>query len=274
MDVSKVGSVLLIPTDKIKTNPDQPRKVFDSAELAALSDSIRSNGILQPLSVREERDGCYELIAGERRLRAATLAGFTRVPCIIINTDSTQAAVYSVIENLQRRDLNFFEEASAIEALGEKYGLSQQQLSEKLGKAPSTISNKLRLLRLPEEVRDKLIEAGMTERHARALLKIEDPDKLCAAADTVIKRSLNVAQTEKLVDAILADETTHRQKVVKLFKDVRIFVNTINHAVDTMREAGIKAESQRSETQDHIEFTVRIPKEYAYSETANSKNAV
>lgn len=246
MEVSKAGAVLLIPVDKIRTNPNQPRKYFDPDELSSLGESIRRNGILQPLSVRaEDGDGKYELIAGERRLRAAAESGFDRVPCIVINADSTQAAVYSVIENLQRRDLNFFEEALAIESLGEKYGLDRAQLSERLGKAPSTLSNKLRLLRLPEDIREKMISADLTERHARALLRIENPDKLHAATDTVIKRSLNVAQTEKL------------------FKDVRIFVNTINHAVDTMREAGIRAESLRTETQDSIEFTVRIPKEFA-----------
>ena len=126
---------------------------------------------------------------------------------------------------------------------------------------PSTVSNKLRLLRLPEEVREKIIAAELTERHARALLRIEN--ELHAAADTVIKRSLNVAQTERLVNAILEDETAQKPRVIKLFKDVRIFVNTINHAVDTMREAGIKAEALRTETQDSIEFTVRIPKEFA-----------
>ena len=263
MEVSKAGAVLLIPVDKIRTNPNQPRKYFDPDELSSLGESIRRNGILQPLSVRaEDGDGKYELIAGERRLRAATESGFDRVPCIVINADSTQAAVYSVIENLQRRDLNFFEEALAIESLCERYGLDRAQLSERLGKAPSTLSNKLRLLRLPEDIREKMISADLTERHARALLRIENPDKLHAATDTVIKRSLNVAQTEKLVNAILDDETAHKPRVIKLFKDVRIFVNTINHAVDTMREAGIRAESLRTETQDSIEFTVRIPKEF------------
>ena len=157
MEVSKAGAVLLIPVDKIRTNPNQPRKYFDPDELSSLGESIRRNGILQPLSVRaEDGDGKYELIAGERRLRAAAESGFDRVPCIVINADSTQAAVYSVIENLQRRDLNFFEEALAIESLGERYGLDRAQLSEKLGKAPSTLSNKLRLLRLPEDIRDML----------------------------------------------------------------------------------------------------------------------
>ena len=181
MEVSKAGAVLLIPVDKIRTNPNQPRKYFDPDELSSLGESIRRNGILQPLSVRAED--------GARRLRAAAESGFDRVPCIVINADSTQAAVYSVIENLQRRDLNFFEEALAIESLGEKYGLDRAQLSERLGKAPSTLSNKLRLLRLPEDIREKMISADLTERHARALLRIEDLNKLHAATDTVIKRS-------------------------------------------------------------------------------------
>lgn len=264
MEVSKAGAVLLIPVDKIRTNPNQPRKYFDPDELSSLGESIRRQwNTPTAFGARGGRERKYELIAGERRLRAAAESGFDRVPCIVINADSTQAAVYSVIENLQRRDLNFFEEALAIESLGERYGLDRAQLSERLGKAPSTLSNKLRLLRLPEDIREKMISADLTERHARALLRIEDLNKLHAATDTVIKRSLNVAQTEKLVNAILDDETAHKPRVIKLFKDVRIFVNTINHAVDTMREAGIRAESLRTETQDSIEFTVHIPKEFA-----------
>ena len=254
--------VLYLSVDAIRANPDQPRKYFEPEALHELAESIGRYGILQPLTVRRGEDG-YELIAGERRLRAAKLAGLREVPCLAVRSNEEESALLSLIENLQRRDLNFFEEALAIESLGEKFGLDRAQISEKLGKAPSTVSNKLRLLRLPEEVREKIIAAELTERHARALLRIENEDKLHAAADTVIKRSLNVAQTERLVNAILEDETAQKPRVIKLFKDVRIFVNTINHAVDTMREAGIKAEALRTETQDSIEFTVRIPKEFA-----------
>ena len=277
MDVKKAGAVLLIPVDRIRTNPNQPRKHFDSAELASLGESIRRNGILQPLSVRaQDADGSYELIAGERRLRAAAESGFARVPCIVINADSAQAAVYSVIENLQRRDLNFFEEALAIESLGEKFGLDRAQISEKLGKAPSTVSNKLRLLRLPEEVREKIIAAELTERHARALLKVDDPEVMWTVLRAVTDRHLNVEQTENMIEHLLGEDAPadkHRRKVVPLFRDVRIFVNTVNKAIATMQASGIDAVSNKTETDDYIEFHVRIPKHTDESTTQSSANA-
>ena len=262
-ETAESSSLMTLRVSDIEPNKDQPRKAFEPNALAELADSIREHGILQPVVVRALPGGVYQIIAGERRWRASRMAGLSEIPAIVIEADDAKVRELALIENLQRRDLNFFEEALAIESLGEKFGLDRAQISEKLGKAPSTVSNKLRLLRLPEEVREKIIAAELTERHARALLRIENEDKLHAAADTVIKRSLNVAQTERLVNAILEDETAQKPRVIKLFKDVRIFVNTINHAVDTMREAGIKAEALRTETQDSIEFTVRIPKEFA-----------
>lgn len=258
-NLRRSGSILLIPQDEIAANPDQPRKSFDKSELEGLAQSIRLNGIIQPISVRRIDNGLYEVIAGERRLRAARMAGLEKIPCIIINASDEKAALYALIENLQRRDLGFFEEAAAIETLMREHGLSQEETSKRLGKAQSTLSNKLRLLKLPEDVRKTITDAGLTERHARALLKIEDGEKLRAAVQVIIKKNLNVAQSERLIGEII-NGGKRRPAVVKLFKDVRIFVNTLNHAVDTMREAGIQADSQKKETDDYIEYLVRIPK--------------
>lgn len=258
-NLRRSGSILLIPQNEITANPDQPRKSFDKSELEGLAQSIRLNGIIQPISVRRIDNGLYEVIAGERRLRAARMAGLEKIPCIIINASDEKAALYALIENLQRRDLGFFEEAAAIETLMREHGLSQEETAKRLGKAQSTLSNKLRLLRLPEDVRKAITDAGLTERHARALLKIEDGEKLRAAVQVIIKKNLNVAQSERLIGEIISGEK-RRPAVVKLFKDVRIFVNTLNHAVDTMREAGIQADSQKKETDDYIEYLVRISK--------------
>ena len=257
-NLRRSGSILLIPQDEIAANPDQPRKSFNKSELEGLAQSIRLNGIIQPISVRRIDNGLYEVIAGERRLRAARMAGLEKIPCIIINASDEKAALYALIENLQRRDLGFFEEAAAIETLMREHGLSQEETSKRLGKAQSTLSNKLRLLRLPEDVRKTITDAGLTERHARALLKIEDGEKLRAAVQVIIKKNLNVAQSERLIGEII-NGGKRRPAVVKLFKDVRIFVNTLNHAVDTMREAGIQADSQKKETDDYIEYLLRMP---------------
>lgn len=258
-NLRRSGSILLIPQNEITANPDQPRKSFDKSELEGLAQSIHLNGIIQPISVRRIDNGLYEVIAGERRLRAARMAGLEKIPCIIINASDEKAALYALIENLQRRDLGFFEEAAAIETLMREHGLSQEETAKRLGKAQSTLSNKLRLLRLPGDVRKAITDAGLTERHARALLKIEDGEKLRAAVQVIIKKNLNVAQSERLIGEIISGGK-RRPAVVKLFKDVRIFVNTLNHAVDTMREAGIQADSQKKETDDYIEYLVRIPK--------------
>ncbi|MBQ2774976.1 MAG: ParB/RepB/Spo0J family partition protein [Clostridia bacterium] len=273
-NLHRSGSILLIPQDEIVANPDQPRKYFDPKELKSLAQSIRLNGILQPISVRKLDNGRYEVIAGERRLRAARMAGLPKIPCIMLNATDEKAALYALIENLQRRDLNFFEEATAIDALIHEHGLSQDEAAKKLGKAQSTLSNKLRLLKLPEDVRKTILEFGLTERHARALLKIEDSEILKKALQIIIEKNLNVSQSEKLIENLLVSKNKKKPQIVKLFKDVRIFVNTLNHAVDTMREAGIQAESEKKETDDYIEYLVRIPKKPAYYISSSRSSAV
>jgi len=254
------GQIILVPQEEIFPNPNQPRKRFDFDELEGLAQSIRQNGIIQPIAVRVNEKGQYELISGERRLRASRLVGITRIPCIIMEANDSKSALFALIENIQRTDLSFFEEAVAIDKLINEYGMSRDEVCKKLGKAPPTVSNKLRLLRLPEEIRLKIVQENLTERHARALLKMNNLSQIQRALSIISEKRLNVEESEKLIDQIMNNDSRRRQPPVKLFKDVRIFVNTLNHAVDTMRRAGIEADSAKSETDEYIEYIVRIPK--------------
>ena len=260
-----------IPVCRILPNPAQPRKYFDSNETLRLADSIRIHGILQPLCVRkpvseediESFNGIYELISGERRLRAAKLLGLSEVPCIIIEADSLKSAELAIIENLQREDLNIFEEASAIAALINLYGLTQEEVAAKLSSSQSYVANKLRLLRFDEFEQKMIIEKHLTERHARALLRISDLKMRKATLETIIERGYNVADTEGFVSK-LVDETSEDKEPKKirsaLVKDIRIFYNTLDRAVDIMNRAGINAKTHKKDLGDMFEITVRIPK--------------
>lgn len=254
------GQIILIPQEDIYPNPNQPRSRFDFDELEGLAQSIRQNGIIQPIAVRVNASGNYELISGERRLRASRLVGISLIPCIIMEASDEKSALFALIENMQRSDLGFFEEASAIEKLIVDFNMSRDDVCRKLGKAAPTISNKLRLLKLPEDVRLKITQEGLTERHARALLRLPTRAQLDRALSIISDKRLNVAESEKLIDQMLSADKLSKKPTVKLFKDVRIFVNTLNHAVDTMRRAGIEADSAKSETDEYIEYIVRIPK--------------
>ena len=254
------GQIILVPQEEIYPNPYQPRKRFDFDELEGLAQSIRQNGIIQPIAVRINSKGEYELISGERRLRASRLVGITQIPCIIMEATDEKSALFSLLENLQRSQLGFFEEAQAIEKLIVDFGMSRDEVCKKLGKSSPTISNKLRLLRLPEEIRLKIVQENLSERHASALLKLTSISQMERAMSIIAEKRLNVSESEKLISQIMTNDSRRRQPPVKLFKDVRIFVNTLNHAVDTMRKAGIEADSAKSETDEYIEYIVRIPK--------------
>ena len=252
-----------IPIIKIRPNKAQPRKVFNEDELSALSRSIAENGILQPLTVRKASQSEFELIAGERRLRAAILAGMKRVPCIIVKCTDKESAVYALLENLQRADLGIFEEARGISRLIRRYGLTQEQAADKLGKTQSTIANKLRLLKLSGEEQEWIENAGLTERHARALLRIDDEDIRREVLSKIISDNLNVSQTEALVGIYKhnnpkTEKNRGRSKAV--IKDIRIFLNSINRAIDTMRLSGIDAQSVKTDSENFIEYTIRITK--------------
>ncbi len=252
--------IQLIPHENIFPNPHQPRVRFDYIELENLATSIRANGILQPINVRPLDNGNFELISGERRLRAARVIGLTKIPCIVMDVSDEQSALFAIIENVQRQNLDFFEEAIAIERLMTEYALSQEEIGRKLGKAQSTLSNKLRLLRLPENMRDEIITAGLTERHARALLLLPDNSARNRALDIIIDRHLNVSESEKLVNDILMRRKSPQKQPIKVFKDMRIFINTLNHAVDSIRKAGLNADTAKSETDEYFEYVVRISK--------------
>lgn len=267
------GQILLIPHEDIIPNRNQPRKRFDCDELEGLAESIRRNGILQPLTVRQLENGQFELIAGERRLRAARIVGLAKVPCIIMDISDENSAVFALIENLQRKDLGFFEESEALANVMYAYNLSQDELASKLGKAPSTVSNKLRLLKIPDDLRFQIAKANLTERHARALLKLENEAQMKRALSIIIERRLNVAETDKLITQILERGITQRKAPIKLFKDVRIFVNTLNHALETMQRSGIDADSVKTETEEYIEYVVRIPKNTGYTIRAKKNGA-
>ncbi len=256
-----INKVLEIGTEHILPNPAQPRKSMDSDELQSLAESIRANGVLQPLTVRRMKDGLYELIAGERRLRAAKLIGLAAVPCIVIDTTGQQSAVLSVLENLQRKDLTFFEEAMAYSALINDWGITQEQAAVKLGKAQSTIANKLRLLRLSEVEQQLIIKYRLTERHARALLKLEDASQRRQVLDTIALKGLNVGQTEEYINKMLSYIPKPRQEKVIVVKDVRLFINTVTKAVSIMQKAGVDAQAKQVEKDDYIEYIVTIPKQ-------------
>ncbi len=264
MNITEKKLLMLKPSE-IKLSPNQPRKSFDQYELKLLADSISSNGIIQPLSVRKTEDG-YELIAGERRLRAAVMAGLRRVPCVLHKTDSETAAVFSIIENLQRSNLTVFEEAQGIERLIDEYGLSQGEAAARLGIAQSTLSNKLRLLRLSDTIQQRIISARLTERHARALLRL--PDEACEEAlDYIIANGLTLNQTEEYISELLAPKEeseplpdTEEPVRKAAIGDVRLFSNSLSKLLDTLQSAGIDAKSRKYENDRYIEFKVRIQK--------------
>ncbi|MGN0521362.1 MAG: ParB/RepB/Spo0J family partition protein [Eubacterium sp.] len=254
--------VIQIPTEKLLPNPYQPRKQFKSEDMLSLADSIKENGVLQPLLCRRiNNSDYYEIVAGERRLRASILANLQTVPCLVIDCDYESSAVYSILENIQRSDLDFFEEAQAISHLMNHFGMTQEQIGKRLGKSQSSLSNKLRLLRLPVDVRYFIEKEKLTERHARALLKLDNEKDMWTTLKVIKEKQLTVEQTEAYIDNLTDKKVKPRHNVVKIFKDVRIFVNTVNKAIQTMQEAGINAQSDKTETDEYIEFRVRIPKD-------------
>lgn len=253
-----LNKVIQVETDKIDPNPYQPRKEFDDIE--GLAQSIRQNGILQPLTVRRT-DERYQLVAGERRLRAAKLLNMEFVPCIVITITERNSAMMALIENIQRRDLSFFDEAEAIARLIDFYGMTQEDAAVKLGKSQSAIANKLRLLKLDKSLRSKITEYGLTERHARALLKLPELEKQLEATEVIHEKRLNVEGTERYINSLIEKEKNFAdlKRRSAAFKDVRLFVNTINKAIEMMKAAGINADSKKIQDEDYIEYIVRIP---------------
>ncbi len=253
--------IVQIPTEKLLPNPYQPRKQFKTEDMLSLSQSIKENGVLQPLLCRQiNNSDYYELIAGERRLRAAILANLKCVPCVTVDCSYEDSAVYSILENIQRSDLDFFEEAQAIAQLIDHFGMTQSEVAKKLGKSQPSLSNKLRLLRLPVDVRYFIEKNGLSERHARALLTLPNERLMWQTLKIIVDRKLNVEQTESYIAGLNHKKAAPKNNVVRIFKDVRLFVNTFNKAIQTMKDAGIDAQSDKIETDEYIEYRVKIPK--------------
>lgn len=255
------AQVLLLPAASIQPNPMQPRRHFDTAGLEALAASIRSHGILQPLTVRQTEGG-WELVAGERRLRAAKLAGLETVPCLVTAADDRQSALLALVENLQRRDLHYLEEAAAIAAYLRQSGATQEEVAVQLGRSPSALANKLRLLRLSPECRELLAAGTLTERHARCLLRLEEESERLSALRYISAHGLNVAQAEQYVERRLAalQSTPPARRRTFILKDVRLFLNSVDRGLRLIRDAGVDARTEREETEDAILLTIRLPK--------------
>ncbi|MGN0643216.1 MAG: ParB/RepB/Spo0J family partition protein [Huintestinicola sp.] len=260
MNEKSVGKVIEIGIDRIYPNANQPRKTFPDSDIAELAASIKVNGMIQPVVVRRIDMG-YELIAGERRVRAAKMCGYEVVPCIIVETTESGSAMMSLIENVQRKDLHFFEEAEAIDNIIKLFGLTQEDAAVRLGKSQSAISNKLRLLKLNPKERRLITEYGFTERHARALLRIDDEQLRMEVIERIYSGRLNVEGTERLVDSVIKrnEEMKRISKCRGAFRDIRIFINTIDHAVEMMQAAGINAEVRKNREKEFVEYIVRIP---------------
>ena len=256
---NSVNKVVEIPVGSIVPNPAQPRVIFDDYELSRLAVSIQQNGILQPLTVRRLDSGTqYELVAGERRLRACRLLNMSYVPCIVINASSRDSAVLAILENLQRADLSFMEEAYAIKNLIDYYGLTQEETAARLGTAQSTIANKLRLLKLTDEEKALVVKFKLTERQARSLLRLES-EKRPDAINYIAANQLHTAQTDTYIDELLKGKPKQKVQRRWSFRAVNLYINTFNKTIDAMKEAGINCETVKNRTDDFVEYVVKIP---------------
>lgn len=250
----ETGRVVFLPERSIRPNPSQPRKLFREEALEELAESVRRHGILQPLSVRRSGSG-YELIAGERRLRAARLAGMTEIPCIIMSMDNRESAIAALVENLQRQDLDFIEEAEGIARMTKEFSMSQEQAAKILGKSQSAVANKLRILKHTPPVLEALRRHGLTERHARALLRLQGEEEKLAAIGEITRRNMSVAQTELYIEDLL-----RRQPKKPSVPNVGAFLNSLTQNLQKMQQNGISAISERRETESQIVLTITIPK--------------
>ena len=250
----ETGRVIFLPARAIRPNPAQPRKIFQQEALDALAESIRRHGILQPLSVRRVGTS-YELVAGERRLRAGILAGLTEIPCIVMQMDDKESGVTALVENIQRQDLDFIEQAKGICLLMQQWNMSQEQVAVLVGKSQSAVANKLRILRHSDKVLDALRKAGLTERHARALLKLESESQKLQAVETISRLNMSVSRAESYIDALGKGDGEKEKKA-----DVGAFLNSVTQTLCRMQKKGIAAISERRETNSQIVLTITIPK--------------
>lgn len=256
--------ITFISVNNIRPNPYQPRKVFfDKLMLDELANSIKEFGVMQPVSVRRINQEYFELIAGERRLRATKLAGLTEIPAIIIDVNDKDSAVIALIENLQRENLNYLEEAEGYYNLINDYDLTQEEVAKQVGKSQSTIANKLRILKLSDQVKKVLLDNHLSERHARALLKLPTEALQISILNKVIEQTLNVKKTEELIERTLnrmmEQKKTNKSTVKRYLKDIRIFTNTIKQAVDMIESSGVDVDYKVKEVDDAYEISIVIP---------------
>ncbi|RYG73384.1 nucleoid occlusion protein [Lentibacillus lipolyticus] len=253
-----------LPVEKIEPNRFQPRAIFNEEKIEELAQTIHTHGMIQPIVVRDVNEGnSYELIAGERRWRAAKLLEWEQVPAIIRSMTDTEIASVALIENLQREELTVIEEASAYARLLDLHSLTQEALAQRLGKNQSTIANKLRLLKLPEEVQTALLDKQITERHARALIKINDPEKQVKALETILAKELNVKQAEEHIAKLDQPKEKPAKKQPKrkgVNKDIRIAMNTIRQSLNMVSDTGIDVETDEEDLDDFYQITIKIPK--------------
>lgn len=255
-----------LPVERIKPNPFQPRRNFPENELAELAQSIRAYGLLQPVIVREQGEN-YQLIAGERRFRACCLLGHTSIPAVIQPLDDEKAAAFALIENLQRQELNYFEEARAYQVLLKTFGLTQEELARRVGRSQSSIANKLRLLRLAPEVQGIIVTATVSERHARALLRLNSSEMQMEVIRRIYDQELTVKETEQLVEKLsqnnLPQEVRDRpgaQSIAPIIRDARIFMNTIKETVKRARKTGVDIFMIEKDSDEEYEITIRVTK--------------
>jgi ParB family chromosome partitioning protein len=265
----KKSDQLEIPIELVSTNPDQPRKCFEEKELLELSDSIKEFGVIQPIIVKRDNKGLYIVIAGERRLKAAAMAGLRKIPAIVREADDKDAALLALVENVQRENLNYIEEAAAYKRLMEDHGLTQTEIAKRVGKQQSTISNKIRILSLPPDIRQVLADNQLTERHARALLKVGDESVRKQILERVVEHNLNVKQTEKLIEDVMRKQEEEQRKGEKLrFINYRIYLNTLKKAFSSIAEIEKNAKFYQEDKGDHLEVRIIIPKKENKASTA------
>ncbi len=264
-----IGKIVLVDIDAVYAGEMQPRISFDEKELHSLAQSISYNGILQPLTVKRTSSG-YEIVAGERRLRAAKIAGLSQVPCVIVEADEENCAILSLIENIQRENLNFYEEAKGMHSVIEKFGLTQDEVAKRIGKSQSAVANKLRILKIPTRQIERILCHGLSERHARALLQLDDDELRDMAISKIIRYKMTVAKTEEYIRRLILQKPTIDQRRKGMIRDLRLFFNTIQKAVKTMQDSGFYAKATKQEQAEFIEYRIIIPKEKFSDEKTRS----
>lgn len=257
------ATVREIPLDRIRANPFQPRRQFEDSDLKELAESIEGYGLLQPILVRPKSNSWYELIAGERRVRAFRLLKRTTIPALVRELDDEDMGLLALLENLQRQDLSFWEEAEGYARLLSEFNLTQEELAQRLGKSQSTIANKLRLLRLPDSIRHNISREIFSERHARALLRLGSEEMQEQAVKKIVGESLTVQATERLISRMLGESKPEKKKArfIRVYKDIRLFINSVRRAAAELKEAGLKVSVKEQETENNWEIQIVVPKQ-------------